>query len=114
MNEQLDPKLSRLFSSYAPEFESSAFLVKMHSALDRAERRARWRFAVGWMVIAFVVGALAVFASGPLAKLVALTDHTAMSLASRLTLSITPLNLTLVTALVGLCLHRRIRAMLAL
>jgi hypothetical protein len=114
MNEQLDPELSRLFSSYAPEFESSDFLAKMQRALDRAERRACWRIAIGSTVIAIVAGVAAVFASGPLGKLVALTDHTSLLLESQLALWLTPLNLTLLTALVGLCLHRRIRAMLAL
>jgi hypothetical protein len=119
MNEQLDPQLSRLFSNYAPALESSAFLAQLQLALDRAEHRARWRMAAGWSAIAIIAGAVAFIAGGPLADLIALTDHTALSLESRLAFSLTPLwltplNLTLVTALVALCLHKRIRALLAL
>jgi hypothetical protein len=118
MDKQLDPQLSRLFSNYAPAFEATAFIAQVNSALDRAERHSRWRSASGWAAIALIVGSVAVFASGPLGQLLAFTDSKALSaglsLVSLSPISMTPLNVTLLTAVVGLLLHRRIRAMFAL
>jgi hypothetical protein len=113
MNEQLDPQLTRMFTDYAPALESSEFLAQLQQALDRSQRRAWWRSAVSWTAIASVVAGVSIMAGGPLGRLVAATGHAASALEPQLPVSITPLNATLLAILVGLCLHRRIRSLLA-
>ncbi len=122
MYEPLDPQLSQLFSNYSPTLDAT-FLAQLQAALDSSERRARWRVAASWTAVVVMAGTVATLASGPLESLAAVVNTAARNTLAETTVemqsmqmlvpfSITPLTLTLVTALIALFLHRRIRAML--
>ncbi len=114
MNRELDPQLSRLFADYAPEIDSSSFLAQLRARLDREQRHARWRSAIGWSAGATLLLVVAVFATKPLGLAMTAASQRFASLETSLPVAPTPLNVSLIVVFICLCLHRRIRAMLTL